>query len=88
MLAIFLVSFAQIFLVAFNSRNTAQGRYKSAFIVSLLITIFQVLQLKLLVTHHFEIGVIVSTGLGGAFGVVGGTYSHKHFMRKKPPETW
>lgn len=85
---IFLVQFAQVFLVAFNSRNAVQARYLSSFLISLLITFCQVISTKLLWQSNFSLEAIIATAFGGALGVVLGAWTHKRFMKKKPVTEW
>lgn len=88
MLLLFLISFGQVFLVAWNSRNTVQSRFIGAFFVSLVITVLQVLNTKMLWHSNFSLPAIIATGLGGALGVSLGGYFHKKLVSKKNPNEW
>lgn len=69
----FILGFAQVALISFQSRNYAQGRYVASFITSLLIACVWWSMVHSISTSEVDygdgFGYIVGNALGGVFGI-------------------
>ena len=87
-LIIFLLALVEVFLLAFNARNAAQGRYLVSGTTSVAIGFLWVLSIKLLSEQHFTPPLIAAHVIGGAIGSTLGVYVHKKALKPKRPEEW
>lgn len=77
----FLVTFAEAFVKAFQSRNIAQGKEWTAAAVSMLVTLSMFATFGLFVYQGFA--VLVPCALGGATGTMLSIRFHKHLFKSK-----
>ncbi len=74
------ITFCAAFVKTFQQRNIVQGRIKSAFLTSWVITALEISTIGLVVSEGWYI--IFSAGLGGAFGVVGAMKMHSKLFKE------
>lgn len=74
-----LTTFAAAFVKTFQQRNIIQGRIKTAFITSWLITALEIATIGFVVVEGWYI--LFSAGFGGAVGVVVAMHTHSKIFR-------
>lgn len=82
------VSFVQVFLVALQTRNSAQSRLGAGFLTSLLIGTTWLILVHGMVAANFNMGLSVTYVVSQAVGWLFGTYAHKRLFKKKPADDW
>jgi uncharacterized membrane protein YfcA len=82
----FVLGFAQVALISFQSRNYAQGRYTASFITSLLIACVWWFMVHSISTSAADWGDGVGYVLGNALGGVFGIWLHQKLSSRKKDE--
>lgn len=75
-----LTTFSAAFVKTFQQRNIVQGRMKSAFFTSWLVTGLEITTIGIVVKEGWY--VLFSAGLGGAIGVVGAMKMHSKLFKE------
>ncbi len=75
-----LLSFAGVFLKGFQIKNITGGHYKTLAVVSYLIAAFEVATVSIIV--HGGWWVALTSGTGGALGMLTSLYVHKRIFKK------
>lgn len=81
-IVVFFSTFANVFLLGFNSKNVHQSRYLAAFITSWGITFSQ----YIFVTHAVKSGgwpFLLISGLGGSIGITLAIFIHDFTIGKR-----
>ncbi len=75
------VSFLAVFLKGFQHQNVIGGKFKSAFIISYIMAVFEVAVITLMVKTGWL--SIIPVGTGAAIGIVLSMYIYRKFDNKK-----
>lgn len=75
------VSFLAVFLKGFQHQNVIGGKFKSAFMISYIMAVFEVAVITLMVKTGWLSAIPVGTG--AALGIVLSMYIYRKFDNKK-----
>lgn len=76
----FLTTFSASFVKTFQQRNIVQGRFKTAFLTSWLVTALEIATIGFVVAKGWY--VLFSAGAGGAIGVVVAMKMHSRIFKE------
>lgn len=79
----FVLGFAQVALISFQSRNYAQGRYVASFVTSLLIACVWWSMVHSISTTEVTMSDGAFYAIGNALGGVFGIWLHQKFSKEK-----
>lgn len=79
------VSFIAVFLRSFQHKNVIGNHYRSVFLTSYAIALFDVASVYIIIQGGFWIAL--TSGTGAAFGMVTGMYAHDYLFKKKRGKT-
>lgn len=75
------VSFLAVFLKGFQHQNVIGGKFKSAFMISYIMAVFEVAVITLMVKTGWL--SVIPVGTGAALGIVLSMYIYRKFDNKK-----
>lgn len=79
MLVLFVATFANVFLLGFQSKNVHQSRYIMAACTSFGISLANYVFVKMAVDGN-SLAFIVTSGLGGSLGIMMAIWAHDKFV--------
>lgn len=80
--ALFVASYVNIFLRAFQQRNVAYNHYLAVMPISLCMAAVEVFTIAVVAASGFDLSYVISVGLGGGLGCISSMYVHNRMFKR------